>query len=159
MERNAVNFRIIIAFAALLVALPVFAEWDDNGHRVVAATGGEQADIRQDLEDAIIGRGLVISAVAHVGDMLARTAADLGFNGSPFIAADVVEFCSALLTHRLTAADPSAIIHCPYRIAVYSLPDRPDTVYLAYTKPTASGVTPELEAVEKLLHDLVEEVL
>ena len=155
--------RLFATLALLAVAVAVagaaHAEWSDDGQRVVVTTEAAFADVRFDLENAIIGRGLVVSDVAKVGEMLERTAADLGYAPSPYAAAEVVEFCSAPLTRAMVDADRADLVHCPYRIAVYALVDEPGTVYLAYPKPTAGGATPPREAVEALLRELVEEVL
>jgi len=145
--------------ACLLVGAAQAQEWRDDGHRVVVRASGEFADIRSNLEQAIIGAGLTVSTVGHVGEMLERTAPDLGFTGSPVGHADVVEFCSALLTRRMVEANPADLVQCPYRIAVYTLPGEAGSVYLAFAKPTASGATPPLEAIEQLLRRLVEESL
>ena len=32
-------------------------------------------------------------------------------------------------------ADPHNILHCPYAIAVYTLPKQPGRVYVSYRKP------------------------
>lgn len=141
---------------ALLLAAPLLrAEWLEESSRVVVSTEGTFADMRQNVADAIIGQGLVESAASHVGEMLERTGRDLGTT-SVYAEAEVVEFCSASLTQAMTAADPHAIVHCPYRIAIYTLTGEPGVVYLAYPRPTVGGATPELEAVEALLREVVE---
>ena len=150
----------VTGLVALLLAAPLLqAEWVEEPGRVVASTEGEFADVRQNLADAIIGQGLVESGTSHVGEMLERTGRDLGAGKPVFGAAEVVEFCSAQLTRAMVEADPHALVNCPYRIAVYTLAGIPDTVYLAYPRPTAGGATPELEAVEALLQLIVEESL
>ncbi len=148
----------ILWLVLLLAVTPLRAEWLEDQGMVVASTQGTFADVRQNVADAIIGQGLVENSTAQVGEMLARTGADLGTR-SVYAHAEVVEFCSAPLTQAMTAANPHAIVHCPYRIAVYTLAAQPDTVYLAYPRPTAGGATPELEAVEALLRLVVEESL
>jgi len=145
--------------ALLLAAAQLQAESIERPERVVATTSGPFADVRQNLADAIIGQGLVESGTSHVGAMLERTAADLGAGDPVFGAAEVVEFCSAQLTRALVEADPHAIVHCPYRIAIYTLAGAPETVYLAFPRPTVGGATPTLEAVEALLRLIVEEAL
>jgi uncharacterized protein (DUF302 family) len=70
------------------------------------------------VENAIIGRGLVIDYVSHVGDMLARTAADVGSDVELFEAADVFLFCSATASRRAMEADLANIAYCPYGIFV-----------------------------------------
>ena len=70
------------------------------------------------VESAILGQGLVIDHVSHVGDMLNRTAADVGSDRQLFKAADVFLFCSAVVSRAVMEADPLNIAHCPYGIFV-----------------------------------------
>ncbi len=67
---------------------------------------------------AIVGRGLVIDYVSHVGEMLARTGADVGSDVELFAAADVFLFCSAVTSRNVMEADPMNIAYCPYGIFV-----------------------------------------
>jgi len=70
------------------------------------------------VENAIIGRGLVVDYVSHVGEMLARTGADVGSDIKLFEAADVFLFCSAVVSRSVMEADPMNIAYCPYGIFV-----------------------------------------
>ena len=70
------------------------------------------------VENAIIGKGLVIDYVSHTGEMLNRTAADVGSDIEIFKSADVFLFCSAVLSRKVMEADPANIAHCPYGIFV-----------------------------------------
>jgi uncharacterized protein (DUF302 family) len=70
------------------------------------------------VETAIVGRGLVIDHVSHVGDMLNRTGADVGSDVTIFDNADVFTFCSAIVSRRVMEIDPMSIVHCPYGIFV-----------------------------------------
>lgn len=70
------------------------------------------------LESAIVGRGLVVDHVSHVGEMLARTAGDVGSEVVLFEAADVYQFCSAVVSRSVMEADPMNIAFCPYGIFV-----------------------------------------
>lgn len=70
------------------------------------------------VESAILDRGLVIDYVSHVGDMLARTGADVGSDVVLFDQAQVFLFCSAQLSRQVMEADPMNIGHCPYGVFV-----------------------------------------
>jgi uncharacterized protein (DUF302 family) len=70
------------------------------------------------VESAIIGRGLVVDYVSHVGEMLARTGGDVGSDVHLFDAADVFLFCSAVISRHVMEADPMNIAYCPYGIFV-----------------------------------------
>lgn len=104
------------------------------------------------LENAIIGRGLVVDHVSHTGEMLARTGADLGSDVEIFAAADVYLFCSAKLSREVMEADPTNIVHCPYSIYVA---DRDGTVTLGH-RAYPEG---EMQKVQTLLADIVKEAM
>lgn len=70
------------------------------------------------VESAIVGKGLVVDYVSHVGDMLARTAADVGSETTLFDNAQIFIFCSAVVSREVMEADPANIVHCPYGIYV-----------------------------------------
>ncbi len=70
------------------------------------------------VESAIVGQGLVIDYVSHVGEMLNRTGADVGSDVQIFKAADIFLFCSAVVSREVMEADPMNIAHCPYGIFV-----------------------------------------
>ena len=70
------------------------------------------------VESAILSRGLVIDYVSHVGEMLARTGADVGSDITIFKAADVFLFCSAVTSRAVMEADPMNLAYCPYGIFV-----------------------------------------
>lgn len=123
---------------------------------------GEFADIRERVVTALQNRGLVVSYTARVGDMLERTGRDLGRNERVYGSAEVLEFCSAVLSRDAMEADPHSIVYCPYAIAVYTLPGTPGTVYLSYRAPAVadeSRAARALRAVGLLLADIVDEAM
>ncbi|MCU7945641.1 MAG: hypothetical protein KZQ72_03185, partial [Candidatus Thiodiazotropha sp. (ex Cardiolucina cf. quadrata)] len=60
-------------------------------------------DVVENIKMAIIERGLLVSGTLHVSEMLNRTATDLGFS-QLFSKAESVEFCSALMSHKMAQA-------------------------------------------------------
>lgn len=111
---------------------------------------------------ALENRGLTINNTAHVGEMLDRTGKDIGRERRIYGHADVLEFCSAALSRATMEADPRNIVFCPYAIAVYTVPQSPDIVYVSYRPPIALGSGRSIQAlrdVEKLLADVVAEAL
>ncbi|MCV2870882.1 DUF302 domain-containing protein [Defluviimonas sp. WL0050] len=95
------------------------------------------------VENAIIGQGLVIDYTSHVGEMLARTGADVGSDVKIFDAADVFLFCSAVLSRKVMEADPMNIAHCPYGIFVT---DSDGAVQIGY-RHFPDGPMDEVEAL------------
>ena len=104
------------------------------------------------VETAIVGKGLVIDYVSHVGDMLNRTAADVGSNTMLFEAADIFVFCSAVVSREVMELDPMNIAHCPYGIFVA---DRGGEVVVGYrTYPEGA-----MQQVQSLLSEIVNEAV
>lgn len=95
--------------------------------------------VRDNLKQAILARGLVISGELPVGGMLDRTAADLGFDERVFLHAETIEFCSAMMAHRMALADPRNIALCPFSLSVYVLADDPERVFVTYPLPSLVG--------------------
>jgi len=67
---------------------------------------GSFEDAAFSVESAIVGKGLVIDYVSHVGEMLARTGADVGSSVDLFAEADIFVFCSAVVSRKVMEADP-----------------------------------------------------
>lgn len=135
---------------------------DHTPGQTLFTTNDDYEVIRDNLEQAIIGRGLVITGVSHVGDMLTRTGADLGNTRQIYTHAEVLEFCSAGLSRRMMEADPSNIIFCPYGIAIYERADEPGRIYLGHSGLQGQGsgeVTETMQEIDALLDSIIREAL
>ena len=112
--------------------------------------GYESSDAFEDvvfsLENAILGQGLVIDSISHVGDMLERTRADVGSDVVLYTHADVFSFCSAGLSRKVMEADLANIQFCPYNIFVMQTPDKPDVVTVGY-RTMPEGPMQEVQAL------------
>ncbi len=116
-------------------------------------------DVVENVKMAIIERGMLVSGTLHVSDMLNRTAPDLGFS-AVFTHAESVEFCSALISHKMAQAAPENIVICPFTIAVYVRADEPNQVYVAYRRPQLAGEAKEaVRAILEMLDGIVQDSL
>lgn len=111
---------------------------------------GSFDDATFSLESAIVGRGLVIDWVSHSGEMLNRTAADVGSDVVIFEAADIFMFCSASLSREVMETDYMNIAFCPYAIFVY---EREGEVVIGYRNMPEG----EMQKVQALLDDIARE--
>jgi len=149
----------IIVLVGLFVMIVANAVAD--GAVVVRAIDGSFEEIRDRVAFAVESQGLVVDHTANVGDMLTRTGKDLGDTRQVFGKAEVLEFCSALVSRRMVQADPQLLAFCPYGIAVYTLPDDAMTTYVSYRRMVTNLASPVqksvLERVESLLKAIVEE--
>ncbi|MFN3644696.1 MAG: DUF302 domain-containing protein [Gemmobacter sp.] len=145
------NRTLAAAFVALAVTAPA-APAADMITRVVEA---DFADIAFAVESAIVGRGLVIDSVSHVGAMLERTRADVGGTKTLFTAAEIYQFCSATVSRAVMEADPANLRFCPYGIYVYERPEMPGQVTVAFNAYPEGA----MQAVQDLLSGIVADAL
>ncbi len=91
-------------------------------------------DVMQALTMAIEEKGMYINNVMHMGEMLERTGKDLGMDQRIYTHAESIEFCSALLSRKMTSDNPHRIVNCPFIISAYVLPSEPDITYIVHRK-------------------------
>lgn len=155
---------VAVAFATLIaglvhIASPMGALADDAGFTQYSVEA-DFADVRLDLADAVINRGFVIDYEAMIGDMLQRTAADVGAKKTVYKDAQTIQFCSATLSRTAMEADPSNIAFCPYVLFVYERADKPGMVTVGFRRQPQSGSDESrkaLAAVNALLDEIARE--
>jgi len=128
-----------------------------SGAALVYSTEGNFHNLRSDLVDAIESRGLVISYTAHAANMLERTAEAVGALTKAYQDADILLFCKADLTYHLTIANPHNLVLCPYSISIYTLANKPQTVYLSIRRPDLQVA--EYAAIHSLLETIIADTL
>jgi len=112
-------------------------------------------DILFAVENEIIGRGLVIDHISHVGDMLVRTQMDVGATKTIYRKAEVITFCSATLSREMMEINPANLTFCPYKIFVYATIDQPDVTHIGHdTFPEG-----EMKKVEAFLSEIVKDAI
>ncbi|MCX7560396.1 DUF302 domain-containing protein [Sulfitobacter sp. F26204] len=132
------------------LAMAVAAQAGDTS--TVYDFDGSFEDAAFSVENAIIGKGLVIDYVSHTGEMLNRTGADVGSTEPLFVAADVYVFCSAVLSRKVMEINPMNIAHCPYGIFVAERQGRVMVGYRNYPKGP-------MQEVQALLDDIAREAV
>ena len=150
------KFLIAAGLVAGLGGAAAAADMQANGTTV----DGSFEDVRFSLENAIVNRGLVIDYVSHIGQMLARTGADVGAKKQIYADAQSMLFCSAVLSRAAMEADPANIAFCPYGVFVYETPDNPGKVVVGFRNLETSGSDASKKAVadvNALLDEIVKE--
>jgi uncharacterized protein (DUF302 family) len=123
-----------------------------EGGSTVYDFDGSFDDATFGVESAIVDQGLVIDYVSHTGEMLNRTAEDVGSSTKLFEAADIFVFCSAVLSRKVMEADPMNIAHCPYGIFVA---EREGKVMVGYRNYPEGP----MQQVQTLLDEIVREAV
>jgi uncharacterized protein (DUF302 family) len=146
--------RVLIPVCTLLAltAPPVQAE---DGYVVYESESGFD-DVMDAVKLAIEEQGMYINNVMHMNEMLERTGKDLGMDEPIYGQAESIEFCSAVLSRRMTSEMPARIVNCPFIIAVYTLPGQSDTTYVVHRRIPASEV--ESSAVMRDVAQMLETV-
>lgn len=119
-------------------------------------------DVRFELTNAVVERGLTIDHNGNIGDMLDRTGADVGSDKPLYNSAEFFTFCSAKLSRQMIEADAMNIAFCPYVMFIYESVGEPGIVVVGYRRPPTSG-SPETKAalaeIDKLLDGIARQAL
>ena len=119
----------------------------DESPIVVTQVEGEYEDVLDSVKTAIKGRGINIAHTLPAAEMLNRTGKDFGVASNVYLNAEIVEFCSASISHKLAQKNSANIVLCPFSISVYVTKDDPGLVNLAYRR-TIAGKESAQEAGE-----------
>lgn len=96
-------------------------------------------DVRFELTNAIINRGLTVEHTGEIGKMLDRTGPDVGSDKPLYRSAEFFAFCSAKLSRQMMEADVMNIAFCPYVMFLYESVGEPGTIVVGYRRPPSSG--------------------
>lgn len=124
------------------------------------AVKSEFADVAQDVSDAIINRGYTVDHKSFIGKMLERTRASVGSDKVIYRNAELVQFCSAVLSRKMMEADAANIAFCPYVIFYYEREDELGTVHVGFRRldEQGSGASKAaIKAINSLLDEIIEE--
>lgn len=125
---------------------------------VTTSVEGSFNEVKDNIKNAIVGRGLNIANELHASDMLNRTGPDLGFPDAIYTHAETVEFCSASISHKLVQANLHNVVLCPFGISIYELVAEPQTIYLSYRRPLADSDSAEAaQEVEDLIQGIIQD--
>jgi len=126
---------------------------------------GEFDSVRDDLQNAIIAKGLVIDNTSFIAKMLERTGKDVGSTKPVFTEnhGQAFSFCSATTSRKTMEADAHNISFCPYTLVVYSTVAEPGKVYVSFRRPVlnegSEAAKAALKEVEALLDGIARDAL
>lgn len=146
-------FRSIVAAVALAVAglaSPVHAQEDLTFYQ----TDAPFDDVASNVNDAIINLGYVVDYRGFIGEMLQRTAADVGATKQLYRDAEFLQFCSAVVSREVMEENIINIAYCPYIIVVYETQAEAGTVNVGFRRlPDGEG----RDQVNELLDGIAKE--
>ena len=119
-------------------------------------------DVKFELTNAIIGRGLIIDYTGQIGKMLERTGADVGSTKPLYAHAEFMTFCSAKLSRAMMEADPANIGFCPYVVFVYEAAGKPGETVVGYRRLALVGNKASKKAlaeIDALLNGIVKQAV
>lgn len=126
----------VVALVVMTAASPLPAAAQDIR---TAVSKSSFDDVKFELNNAIVNRGLVTESNGRIGDMLARTGKDVGSEKPIYKNAEYVTFCSAKLSRLMMEADAANIAFCPYVIFFYETVAKPGEVVVGYRPPALRG--------------------
>lgn len=142
---------LMFAATATFASGAAYAAGDDVETRETEAAF---ADVAQAVEDGIINRGYTIDYHGFIGDMLKRTAGDVGAEKQLYNDAEFFTFCSAVVSRDVMEGDIGDIAYCPYVVFVYENAETPGKVTVGFRRLPDGG---QRDQVNTLLTDIIDE--
>jgi uncharacterized protein (DUF302 family) len=147
----------ILWFVVMLGISGLCLAGGSSGSTVIFKSTGIFEDVIDNIKMAIEERGMLVSGILHVSEMLNRTGPDLGYK-QVYEKAESVEFCSASISHQMTQVAPENLTICPFTISVYIKTDEPDQLYVAYRRQHLAGDAERVTAtIYELLNGIIED--
>jgi uncharacterized protein (DUF302 family) len=150
---------LAVGLASCFFAAPSLAQ--ESGLKVYSKQASFE-DVRFELENAIVGRGLVVDFNGNVGRMLERTGADVGSTSPIYKHAEYFTFCSAKLSRATAEAEAANVGYCPYVVFIYETAVAPGTVHVGYRSPPLTGLDASKAAlgeVQRLLDAIAKDAV
>ena len=120
---------------------------------------GVFADTLEAVKEIIQGKGINIAHTLPPSDMLQRTGPAFGITDQVLKDGEIIEFCSAKISHQLIQANPENITLCPFTISVYVLNADPKNVRMTYRKPFVidEASREAVDAMNELIMGIIQE--
>jgi len=155
MKMKFIKTVFMVSTLCILPAAWVYA----SSHIVEMSVESVFEDVSIDIDNAIANRGFVVDYKGHVGEMLNRTADDVGSSNMVYLYADTWQFCSSVLSRQMVEINPSNIAYCPYIIYAFELTSQPGTVVVGFRKHETQDSASEdiLRTIDDQLEMIIKE--
>lgn len=128
---------MLIGVFALFLSIQAFANGvpEESPVYTKVVEDASFADMLDGVKEIIQGKGINIAHTLPPSDMLERTGPAFGITDQVLKDGEIIEFCSAKISHQLIQANPENISLCPFTISVYVLSSDPGNVRMTFRKP------------------------
>lgn len=147
-------------FAVLVCLLAPIAAVAQDTRTVTAKAAFD--DVKFELTNAIIARGLNLETEGNIARMLDRTAADVGATRTIYRNAVYLAFCSARYSRLIMEADAAGAAFCPFTIFLYETAGKPGEVVVGYRRFGAAqsqSLAKAFADVETLLDGIIKDAV
>jgi uncharacterized protein (DUF302 family) len=123
-----------------------------------ATKKGSFDDVKFELSNAIIERGLRVDFSGSISQMLERTGADVGSTKPIYKHAEFMSFCSSKLSRQMMEADAANVAFCPYIVFIYEATAAPGEIVVGYRpfpQPANETSRAALSEIDKLLSGII----
>jgi uncharacterized protein (DUF302 family) len=145
--------------SALLILMAIAAGQPAAAEDLKTATKkGSFDDVKFELSNAIIERGLRVDFSGSISQMLDRTGADVGSTKPIYKHAEFMAFCSSKLSRQMMEADPANVAFCPYTVFVYETAAAPGEIVVGYRpfpQPANETSRAALNEIDNLLTAII----
>lgn len=161
-DKNIISNYLLAPFVALFFCVSSAAANGDVHESPVytkVVEGAVYTDLLEAVKEIIQGRGINIAHTLPPSDMLERTGAAFGVSNQVLKDGEIIEFCSAKISHQLIQANYENITLCPFTISVYELHSDPGNVRMTFRKPYVidEASREAVEAMTDLVKGIIEE--
>ncbi len=132
---NRLGSTVIVALGLAFATGPATAQEDVTTYEVEAPF----ENVAFDLSNAIVNRGYVVDYHGMVGEMLKRTAGDVGASKLLYKNAELFQFCSAVVSRSAMEVDIRNIAYCPYVLFAYETEEKPGSVTVGFRQLPEGG--------------------
>ena len=153
--------KYVVILSALLIGTTTSLHALASESIYTVKVAAEFSDVRIDIENAIANRGFKLDFHSEIGEMLNRTAADVGSSVTVYRYADTWQFCSSILSRKMVEVNPVNIAYCPYIIFAYETVKNPGTIVVGFRHHDVEDDASEavLSEIDIHLTAIVNEVL
>ena len=154
-------FALLALTVGVLLALPATANGESEQSMVYTriVADGKYSDTLEAVKEIIKSKGINIAHTLPPSDMLGRTGPAFGVTKPILKDGEIIEFCSAKVSHQLIMANPENIVLCPFVISVYVLSEDPANVRMTYRMPHVIDEASQtaVDAMNELVIAIIEE--